>query len=115
MERASDSSEEFCPDFTYIARSSSGNIDNEVALIQSNFNINQEEEERFYRDLQGHLSRPLLGVSDSLVGIALVTNNAEESISLENLFNHVYHLPGEYHKVHEVLNLEDEATITSLG
>lgn len=115
MQEPSDTSEEFCPDFTYIARSSSGNVDNEVALIQSSFNINQGEEERFYRDLRNRLNNPSLGVYDSLVGIAFVTNAAEEPISINNLFHHVYHLPGEYSKVHEVLNLEDEATLSSLG
>lgn len=115
MEATEGGSEEFCPDFTFIARSSTGNVDNEVALIQSNYGMNQGEEEGFYRDLRNRLNNPLLGVYDSLVGIAFVTNTAETPISLKNLFDHVYHLPGEYDRVHEVLNIEDEATLISLG
>lgn len=58
---------------------------------------------------------PSLGVEDSLVGISFVTNTVEEPVSLNDLFENLYHLPSEYSRVHEVLDITDEATIISLG
>jgi len=55
MEESDSNPEEFCTIFDFIARSSSGNADNEVALIEANYPQNQGNLESFYRNLRNIL------------------------------------------------------------
>jgi hypothetical protein len=124
MEEADAVDDGFCPDYNVIARSGSGNVDNEVSLIDadqssnqlnSNSYQNQDRAESIYLSLRTDLLNPLLGLSSSRYQIAYTSDVFDNTVDLIQNFNDLYGLSARYSEVHQILGIDDEVLPLAFG
>lgn len=113
MEVADASDEGFCPDYTVIPRSGSGNIDNELSLIDAD--QNQARAESIYLTLRDALVSPLLGIFQSRYRIAFTADVFDTTVDLMRNFNRLYGLSDRYREVHEILGVDDDVLPLAFG
>lgn len=109
------SSLEFCPNFVGIARSSSDNIDNELALISTNEESNAGRAQEIYRDLRSKFNKPLMGIVDAKADIAFVSNTFDNEISLNDVLVNLLGFSSRYRDLNSVLGIPDNIKPDAFG
>jgi hypothetical protein len=115
MESTTQESDDFCPDFATIARSSTDNIDNELLIMELSYEPNMERAERIYRHLRGDLNQPLLMVADSNADVSFASNTFDVRVSLSRLFDDVLGLSHNYNELHRIFGIGDSVGIDAFG